>query len=131
MDTFPGDVLYPSRFSGAENKWRASSIVWTAPGKMSRWSKRKGWTVAEALLPVQSNVTLIIQPKDKTELKELISWNNSLDIAIIIRNVFYLHRTFFLEMNTVHRKHFSPSQFFYAPFSRGVWKVSSSLNKTL
>jgi hypothetical protein len=51
LGTFPAAVLYPSKDSGAENRWSASSSAWTPSGNISRWSSRKGWTVADALLP--------------------------------------------------------------------------------
>lgn len=50
--TFPfDDVRYSSSISGAENKCRASSIVWTASCEMSRWRRKNGSTVAEGLFP--------------------------------------------------------------------------------
>ena len=51
------DVRYSSSVSGAENSRRASSIVWTASWDISRWSKRNGWTVADALIPVTYTAT--------------------------------------------------------------------------
>ena len=63
--TFPADDgRYPSRVSGAENKRRASSMVRTASGQISRCSERNGWRVAEGLFPAQFHIINWIRGDD-------------------------------------------------------------------